>query len=228
VTTQKAASAGTRPPKETAMAIKQQKPGLRYKRPTDEQLRVRVETSILAAGWNALADGQRQSWGGAARANRRGGTTGRGRPATGRQLYFRVNSHRLALRLPLLLDPPDPEDSVQAPLVKLFITSTAARIALKLKVSGGDPEGVMVSSWYACNPGTMVWDKFVRIGFLPRPHNGIANITRLYVAKFGEPLVGMKVFVRVQQMRDYYGKCVQTTSAVVQYASAWGDMQETL
>jgi hypothetical protein len=185
------------------------------KRPTRDQLRAQSETAILSAAWNSLDDAQRGAWGAAARSNRRSGAKAGQRRCTGRMLFFRVNSHRLALELPLLPEPPSSEEFTQAPLVKLVITNTAGRIALKLKVSGGDPEGVMVCSCQPVSPGTMSWKKFVRIGFLPRPVRGVCDITRLYVTKYGVPPVGSKVFVRVQQMKDYTGHITQTTSDIV-------------
>jgi hypothetical protein len=196
------------------------------RRPTRDQLRAQSETAILSVAWNSLADTQRGAWGAAARSNRRSGAKAGKRRCTGRMLFFRVNSRRLALGLPLLPEPPSSEDYAQAPLVKLVITNTAGRIALKLKVSGGDPEGVMVSSCQPVSPGTMSWKKFVRIGFLPRPVRGISDITRLYAAKYGVPPVGSKVFVRVQQMKDYLGCISQTTSDIVRGRAGCFDWQK--
>jgi hypothetical protein len=45
--------------------------------------------------------------------------------------------------------------------------------------------------------------------------SGMSDITRLYVAKFGVPPVGKKIFIRVHQMNDYSGSVFYTTSAVV-------------
>ena len=73
----------------------------------------------------------------------------------------------------------------------------------------------MVSSWHPCNAGVMVWNKFVRIGLLPAPVGGMIDITRRYVAKYGVPPVGKKVFIRIQQMNDYVGSIVQILSAIV-------------
>jgi hypothetical protein len=209
------------------MAGKQPKPVSHGKRPTGEQLRVQSETAILAAAWNALADEQRQAWGERARKNRRGGRATRLHLRNGRRLFFRVNSHRLALRLPLLTDPPEEGAYVPAPLVKLIITNRAGRITLKLKVSGGDPHGVMVSSWHPVSPGTMICRNFVRIGPLPPPVRGMCDITRQYVAKYGVPPVGTKIFVRIQQMKDLTGRLVQVTNTIVRPEEGWEDEQKS-
>jgi hypothetical protein len=211
------------------MKDKQNKTGSSAKPPTGEQLRVQSETTILSAAWNALAEEQRLAWCDRARTNRRGGRAARLHLRNGRRLFFRVNSHRLALRQPLLTDPPEHGGYVPAPLVKLVITNRAGRITLKLKLSGGDPHGVMVSSWHPVSPGTMTCRNFVRIGPLPPLVRGMCDITRQYVEKYGVPPVGTKVFVRIQQkqMKDLIGRLIQTTSAIVRPEEGWDDEQKT-
>ena len=187
----------------------------RRKVPTPDQCRARKEMCLLAAAWNSLTDEQREAWGAHARADRRGSRVARARRRSGRRLFFKVNSRRLAMQQELLTDPPGPGDFYPTPLVRLLITNRAGRITLKLYLAHGRAEGVMVSSWHPCNAGAMVWNKFVRLGLLPAPHRGMCDITRLYVAKFGVPPVGKKIFIRVQQMNDYSGRLLYTTSAVV-------------
>jgi hypothetical protein len=50
----------------------------------------------------------------------------------------------------------------------------------------------------------------------------MSDITRLYVAKYGVPEVGRKVFIRIQQLNDYVGNFVQVVNAVVPAASGEG------
>jgi hypothetical protein len=209
------------------MKGKQKKTGSPAKPPTGEQLRVQSETKILSAAWDALAEEQRLAWCDRAKTNRRGGRATRLRLRNGRRLFFRVNSHRIALRQPLLADPPDEGDYASLPEVKLVITNRASRTTLKLKVSGGDPHGVMVSSWHPVSPGTMICRNFVRICPMPPPVRGMSDITRQYVEKYGVPPVGTKVFVRVQQMKDLIGRLVQTTSAIVPPEEGWDDEQKS-
>jgi hypothetical protein len=203
------------------MAGKRNNASSSAKPPTDEQLRARSQITVLAAAWNGLSEEQREAWGARARTNRRGGRAARLHLRNGRRLFFRVNSHRLALGLPLLSDPPEPGDYVPLPLVRLIITNRAGRITLKLKVTGGDADGVMVSSWRPVSVGTMTCRNFVRIGPLGPRVRGMCDITRQYVAKYGVPPVGTKIFVRVQQMKDLTGRLVQTTSDIVRGEEYW-------
>lgn len=197
------------------MASKQRKPVASKKRPTAGQRRARADMCTLSAAWNNLTEEQRQAWGEEAHTNRRGGLGAHSRRRSGRRLYVKVNSRRLALGQDLLAWPPGPESLRPTPIVQLVITNSGGRIALKLSVSHGQAEGVMVSSWHPLNAGVMVWKKFVRICLLPPPVGGMSDITREFTAKYGVPPVGKKVFIRIQQMNDYVGSIVQTVSAVV-------------
>jgi hypothetical protein len=193
----------------------------RKKVPTPDQRRAQKEIALLSEAWNNLQDEERQAWHEASRRNRRGGRAARRRLRSGRRLFFRANFHRLALSQPLLAHPNAASAYCPMPLVQLVITNHAGRIVLKLRVSDGPTEGIMVSSWHPLNAGVMVWRKFVRLGPLPPPRRGMCDITRQYVEKYGVPPVGKKVFVRIQQMRDTLGKLFQITSAVVRPEEAW-------
>jgi len=202
------------------MANKQRKPVARKKGPTAEQRRAWEEMRTLSAAWNNLTEEQRQAWNDAARTNRRGGHAARSRRRSGRRLFVKVNSRRLALGQGLLAWPPGPESFRATPTLRFVITNHGGRIALKLSVTAGPAEGVMVSSWHPCNAGVMIWKKFVRIGLLPPPAGGMSDITRQYVTKYGVPPVGKKIFLRIQQMNDYVGSVVQVISAIVPAASS--------
>jgi hypothetical protein len=205
------------------MASKRRKPGARQKAPTPDQRRAREEMRTLSAAWNDLTEAQREAWNGESRANRRGGLAARSRRRSGRRSFFKANSHRLALRQDLLTDPPESGSVCPFPIVRLVITNHGGRIALKVRLASGRAEGVMVSASRPCNAGVTVGRKFCRIGLLPASERGMSDITKPYVARFGRPPVGKKIFIRVQQMNDYMGSVVQTTSAIVPDEEGWDD-----
>jgi hypothetical protein len=208
------------------MASKKPKAAAHKNVPTPDQIRAREEMRTLSAAWNDLTDEQREAWGVKARTNRRGGRRARARRRSGRRLFFKANFRRLALKQALLSDPAGQESIHPPPLMRLVITNRAGRIVLKLHLAYGRTEGVMVSSWHPCNAGAMVWKKFVRIGLLPAAVRGVIDITRLYVAKFGVPPVGKKIFIRLQQMNDYLGHMVYTTSAIVPAEEEWHSVEK--
>ena len=203
------------------MASKKHKGPAPKDSPTPDQRRARTEMSTLSAAWNDLTEEQREAWYVKARTNRRGGRRARARRRSGRRLFFKANFRRLALKQELLSDPPQQESFCPTPLVRLEITNRAGRIGLKLYLADGQAEGVMVSASRPLNAGVMVCRKFTRIGLLPAPKAGMSDITKPYVAKFGMPPVGKKVFVRTQQMKDYLGSVIYATSAIVPEEGAW-------
>ena len=97
---------------------------------------------------------------------------------------------------------------------------------LKLRLIYGQPEGVMVSASKPLSAGVMVCRKFTRLGLFPAPKAGLSDITRLYVAKFGVPPAGQKVFIRTEQMNDYLGSLIYTTRGIVPVEEAWDSEAE--
>ena len=203
------------------MASKKHKAGARKHTPTTDQRWARTEMCTLSVAWNDLTDEQREAWELEARTSRRGGRAGRLRRRSGRRLFFKANSHRLALGQALLTNPPGLESLCPTPLARLVITNHAGRIVIKLRLTFGQTEGVMVSASRPLNPGVMVCRKFTRIGLCPAAKAGMSEITEQYVAKHGVPAVGKKIFIRLQQMKDYLGGVAYATSAIVPAEEAW-------
>ena len=189
--------------------------------PTPDQRRAQDEMSLLSVAWNDLTEEQREGWCVKARTNRRGGRKARNRRRSGRRLFFKANFRRLALKQELLADAAGAESAASAPLAQLVITNRAGRITIEFDLAGAQAEGIMVYASRPLNAGVMVCRKFTRIGLLPAPKAGISDITKLYVAKFGVPPLGQKIFIRLQQMKDYLGSLVYTTSAIVRVEEAW-------
>jgi hypothetical protein len=210
------------------MAAKPHKPAPGAKKPTPDQHRARTEIAILSAAWNNLTDEQREGWARFAQSDRRGGLAARRRRRTGRTAFFRVNSRRFAAWQDLLDFPPWAAGCCTTPLVRLIITHRAGLLSLKVRLSGGPAEGLMISSCRPCNPGVMVCPKFTRIGLLRGSKARLIDITKLYVDKFGWPPIGKKIFIQVQQMQDYSGKVLHTASAIVRAEGSSEDVQKTL
>jgi hypothetical protein len=197
------------------MSTKQHRSAEPKKRPTAAQRRAQADMRKIAAAWNNLTEDQRLTWEEADRTNRRGSRAFTKRRRSGRLLFTQVSERRLALGQELLEVAPGSDSWVASPIMALSITNHSGRPRLKLTLLKGEPQGVMVSSYQPLNGGVMKWRKFTRLGLLPAPVGGVSDITRLYVAKYGKPPAGKKVFVRIQQMNDYLGGIVQVMCAVV-------------
>jgi hypothetical protein len=57
--------------------------------------------------------------------------------------------------------------------------------------------------------------RFVLLGALPALASGICDITALYVAKYGVPPAGTRVFIRTQQTINGWTDLPRDTTAIV-------------
>ena len=53
------------------------------------------------------------------------------------------------------------------------------------------------------------------LGALPDPDAGVSDITDLYVAKYGVPPAGTRIFIRTRQVADGWEDLQKDTTAVV-------------
>jgi hypothetical protein len=60
----------------------------------------------------------------------------------------------------------------------------------------------MVFGAAPCSAGRKKWRHGAYLGLLPAPAGGESDITELYVARYGEPKVGERVFIRTRQQVD--------------------------
>ena len=76
------------------------------------------------------------------------------------------------------------------------------RVSLKLSVSGPVEGDIMVFGAAPCSAGRKKWRHGAFLGLLPPPVGGESDITELYVARYGEPEPGQRVFIRTRQQRE--------------------------
>jgi hypothetical protein len=197
------------------MATKQHSNGKPKKRPSAAQRRAWSDMRTISDAWNKLTEAQRLTWEEADHTNRRGSRAPGKRRRSGRRLFTKVSFKRLALGQELLKVAPGSDTDTAIPIMHFGIINEVGTVSLLLGGFEGETEGVMVSSWRAVNAGVMKWSDFSHLGLLPAPVAGIIDFTKLYVAKYGVPPVGKKVFIRIERMNDYLGSIVQIKSAVV-------------
>ena len=81
----------------------------------------------------------------------------------------------------------------------LLITNTAGVIALKLTCPTSPGENTIIRGAEPRSQGRETCSDYRILGTCPAPVQGSANITSLYTARYGEPPVGKKVYVQVNQ-----------------------------
>lgn len=193
---------------------------------TPAQVRIRSNLGRISSRWRALTEEQRVAWRAAARkaASRR--RLGKSSYLTGSQFFIKINSARAAIGLGLLVDPPEYPGFGANPVGDLVILNNRGEIALKLRVSGTSEAAIIVLGIGPRSAGVSYAWNFVTLGLLPAPTDGFSDITDLYVARFGVPKVGMRVFIRTRQQINGWEDAPKQTFADVPPARAGAGMSK--
>ena len=136
-------------------------------------------------------------------------------PLTG-QLHFQgINSARSCVGLPPLWEPPVPVVFDRNPVGPLIIINDQNGLRLLLKLTGPVTEQIMVFAQAPCSAGRSKRRNVSYIGLLPPAVNGLCDITALYVARYGTPRPGEKLFIVTRQQKDGWEDFDQETSEIV-------------
>jgi hypothetical protein len=182
---------------------------------TPAQQRARGDLGRIASRWRGLTDEQRAAWITAAQqitSHPRLGQSGR---LTGCQFFIKINCTLAAAGMDAVVDPPGRPRFTANPTGALTITNTGGTIALKLKVSRTPAHYTMVLGTTPCSRGVSRPRRFTLLGALPDPVSGVSDITDLYVAKYGIPPVGTRVFIRTRQVAGGWEDLPKDATAVV-------------
>jgi hypothetical protein len=182
---------------------------------TPAQMKIRSNLGRVAARWRTLTDEQRSAWTAAGRDAETRRRLGKRAFLTGCQFYIKINCARAAIGLDLLTIPPDPPTFAKNQVEELTITNSHGNIALKLSVPSTPAENTLVLGAAPCSAGRSSAQHFYFLGFLPDPVRGESDITSLYVAKYGAPPPGSRIFIRTQQHIDGWDDLPKQTTAVV-------------
>ena len=123
-------------------------------------------------------------------------------PLTGQQLFQGLNSARWRIGATMLLTPTARVIFGRSVVGGLTIANGENGVRLLLKVSGPVTEDIMVFGQAPCSAGRSKRRNVAYLGLLPAPQDGLSDITDLYVARYGEPPAGTKVFIVTRQQKD--------------------------
>jgi hypothetical protein len=182
---------------------------------TPAQQRVRVTLGSIASRWRGLTDSQRAAWTALANdihSQPRLGQSGR---LWGCQLFIKINCTLAAVGMEQVVEPPERATFATNPVGALSITNSGGTIALKLAVPSAPAHCVMVLGTAPCSAGISRPRRFTLLGALPASKAGMSDITDLYVAKYGVPPVGSRVFIRTRQTTEGWEDLQKDTTAVV-------------
>lgn len=166
---------------------------------TAAQVTARTILGDQARRWRVISEALRSAWTAAALGVNSRPRLGSYGVLTGEQLFCRINIVLASFGQEVVDTPPAyPEFPDLAPTA-LVITNTTGTIALKLTCPGDPGEATIVRASAAVSAGINRAPRMVIIGTAPAPAVGSSVITALYVARYGAPLVGKKVFVACNQ-----------------------------
>ena len=182
---------------------------------TNAQVRVRTSLGRSSARWRTLTDQQRSVWingGSQVKSEPRLGQSGH---LTGCQFFNKINC-TLALTGEPPTDIPTERPSFSAnPVGALSIINDGGDIALELNVPRTPAYYVLVMGTAPCSACIAVPRRFVILGRLPDPVGLVSAITDMYVARYGVPPVGARIFIRTVQVANGWEDSPKDTTAVV-------------
>ncbi|MGO8931678.1 MAG: hypothetical protein ACLQU3_32895 [Limisphaerales bacterium] len=182
---------------------------------SNAQVRVRTALSRSSARWRTLTDEQRSVWingGSQVKSESRLGQSGH---LTGCQFFNKINCTLALTGEPPTDVPTERPNFGVNPVGALTATNDGGEISLKLSVSRAPTQYILVLGTAPCSAGMAVPRRFVILGRLPDPVARVCDITDLYVARYGVPPVGTRVFIRTVQVANGWEDFPKDTTAVV-------------
>ena len=137
-------------------------------------------------------------------------------PLTGEQFF---DKHQLREGLyrpaPVIWEPPARETFGLSPVGALSVVNGEQGPRLLLPVTGPVTEDIMVFGQAPCSPGRHKRRNVAYLGLLPPAEDGVADITDIYVAKYGPLRPGTKIFIVTRQQKNGWEGPLKETNATV-------------
>jgi len=180
-----------------------------------QQQKTRSDFGAVSSRWRALDPAQRIAWCIASADSYTVSRTGRRVALNGYNYFVRVNAARAHLGLSQFDLPPTVPSFSPNPVAELAITNNGGDITVKLRVPSQPGQTTLVQGAAPVSAGVRCVQHFPLLGLLPAPVDGWSDITALYVARYGEPIVGTAVFIRTCQHTDGWTDLPKVTCALV-------------
>ena len=169
----------------------------------------------VSSRWRGLDPAQRIAWCLAAADSYTVSRTGRRVALNGYNYFMRVNAARAHLGLGQLDLPPNVPTFNPNPVAELLVTNIGGDITMKVRVPSQPGQYTLVQGAAPVSAGVRCVQHFPLLGLLPAPVDGWSDITALYVARYGVPVVGTAVFIRTCQHTDGWTDLPKVASAFV-------------
>jgi hypothetical protein len=191
----------------------------RYAAPRDRrspaQLRIRSAFGRVVSHWRGLTEEQRAAWARATEGVHSRPRLGQSGRLSGYLLFIKINSTLAYQGEPLMVTPPERPRFEANPVGVLVVTNTGDVTELKLSVARTPAAPVLVLGTHPRSAGVTFAKHFVILGVLPAAEAGYSNITDLFVARYGIPPIGTRIFIRTRQVLNGWGDTPKQTNAIV-------------
>ena len=134
---------------------------------------------------------------------------------TGQTFFVKISTARARIGRALLRLPPDWPVFQRNPVAGLSLRYEHGQLRLKLTVSGPVDGDFMVWAQGPCAATRKKCRKPVYLCLVPPPEGGESDITQQYVARFGEPKPGQKVFIQTREQVNGWECWPKEVSAIV-------------
>ena len=183
---------------------------------TAAQGRMRAVFGVSSQGWGCkLTDPQRQRWNLTAQTVPTHPSLNQYSRMSGQQLCVKINSTLQCVGRKPTDEPPAPVVFSPNPVGDLTIDyDDDGNVRLRLAV-GAAVEDIMLFGQVPCSAGRMKQRRVCYLGLLGPATGGQCDITAPYVARYGQPAPGQKVFVVTSQHKNGWRGQDHVTSAIV-------------
>lgn len=179
------------------------------------QTTVRANLATCARAWDQLTDAGMAAWTSAALAVQSKSRLGMSGILTGLQLFVKINASLLELGEAMVTVPPALPTFGALPIDGLVIENNAGVVSLKLHTTGAPPEHTQLYGAAPVKAGVGRCPDVVCLGDLDSPVANYITITTAYAARFGAPVAGQRVFVKVNQTENGWQDLPTTFDAKV-------------
>ncbi len=183
---------------------------------TDAQLRARQAFAASSRGWGLkLTEPQRERWCAAAQTVPSWPTLRQYSHLSGQQFCVKINNTLRTVGQAPVTEPPSPvvfSPNAVGELTVDYDQNGAVRLLL---AAGTAVEDIMLYGQAPCSAGRMKHRRVCYLGLLGEAINGQCDITAPYIARFGTPRPGQKIFIVTSQHKNGWKGPDQVTSAIV-------------
>tara|TARA_R110000868_G_C10961756_1_gene768601 strand:+ start:4850 stop:5533 length:684 start_codon:yes stop_codon:yes gene_type:complete len=180
---------------------------------TARQSAVRAVLTQFSQGWKALTQAQRDAWNAAVGSFTRTNIFGSTYSPSGKNLYTALNTNLTKVGYTAITIPPIPSATV-APGIEDFVLNVGDETLTFLVNEGSASQKLFVQASPPVSPGiTNISSKLRLIKVTTQVAATDVDIWAEYVAAYGTPTAGTKIFIKVTAIKDVTGQ--STTPEII-------------